>query len=131
MSDSVSPDQFASALGDILDEVGNVAEEALNDGVKKGIRRSAKEWRTNAKGAFKGTGRYAASIRSRVDSTGDQPEAHAYSTMPGLPHLLEKGHATIGGGFVSGRAHIAPASQVGFEEAIRTIEKDLDEGLSR
>ena len=47
--------------------------------------------------------------------------------MPGLPHLLEKGHATIGGGRVPGRVHIDPAAQSGFDAAMQAVEEGLGE----
>jgi len=128
-SDLIGVDQFAAALDDIMDGVQEATTAALNEGVRKGIRKAGREWRKGAKSSFKGTGRYAASIRTRVDKGGDEPEAHAYSTMPGLPHLLEKGHATIGGGFVSGRTHIAPAAEDGFEEAFDVVSEEIEKSL--
>lgn len=122
----VTPDAFAAAMDDILAHVQDTSEEALNDGVKKGIRKTAREWKANAAKAFDGTGKYAGSIHSHVDSAGESPEAHAYSDMPGLPHLLEKGHATIGGNFVPGRPHIAPAAEEGFKHTVEVIKEDLD-----
>lgn len=41
--------------------------------------------------------------------------------LPGLPHLLEYGHAKVGGGRVEGRAHIAPVEN----ELIRDYEKEV------
>lgn len=116
-------DGFASALGGILDGIGEVAEEAANAGVKEGLRVSAKEWRANAP---KRRGKYAKSIRYRMDSAGEHPSGHVYSTMPGLPHLLEKGHAKMGGGRVAPRVHIAPAAESGFEAAADKVEEVLD-----
>jgi hypothetical protein len=122
---TVSPDAFADGLAGILAEVGRASEEALDRGVQGGIRQVAREWRSNAASTFGGSGAYAGSIHSRVDSRGGSPEAHAYSDMPGLPHLLEKGHATIGGNFVAGRSHIAPAAESGFKRTVDIIREEL------
>lgn len=122
---TVAPDAFAAGVADILGEVERATEGALNRGVQDGIRITAREWRANAASTFGGSGAYAGSIRSRVDSRGESPEAHAYSSMPGLPHLLEKGHATIGGNFVAGRSHIAPAAESGFRRTVDVIREEL------
>lgn len=123
MSDlSINADMFASALEDIFNDVSKVSSDALETGVRKGAQTGAKAWRAGAASKFGGSGKYASSIRSKVDRTGDKPQATVYSTMPGLPHLLEKGHATIGGGFVPGREHIAPAATEAFEAAFSATE---------
>lgn len=74
------------------------------------------------------TGKYARSIRHHMMSPGgDHPEGEIGSaSLPGLPHLLEKGHATVGGGFVAGRKHIEPAA----EEAFKDFEKKIDKVVS-
>ncbi len=126
MSDlAVDVDEFASALEDIFSDVSTLSTEALEKGVSAGAKTGAQQWRANARSSFNGTGKYAKSIKHKVDRRGDKPQATIYSTMPGLPHLLEKGHATIGGGFVPGREHIAPAAEQAFNEAFNTVDNNL------
>ena len=45
--------------------------------------------------------------------------------VPGLPHLLEHGHAKRGGGRVSGRVHIAPVE----EELEKAFTQELERAL--
>lgn len=72
------------------------------------------------------TGKYASSISHHMLQGGDTPEGEIGSpTVPGLVHLLEKGHASVGGGFVGGREHVAPAS----EEAFKEFEQEVDKGV--
>lgn len=125
----VSADRFAAALEDIFTDARTAATEAGQEGVKAGAKASAKAWRSNARALFNGTGRYAKSVRSKVDRSGDEPQATVYSTMPGLPHLLEKGHATLAGNRVPGREHVAPAADEGFKVAFETAREVLEEGL--
>ena len=75
------------------------------------------------------TGKYASSINHQMLTEGGElTEGEIGSrNMPGLAHLLEKGHASVGGGFVSGREHIAPAA----DEAFRDFERDVDRAVER
>lgn len=122
---SVTADAFAAGLDEIFNEVRKTSGKALSRGVKKGASASAKAWR---KGAPVRTGGYAKSIRYRVVPSDDKPSATVYSKKPGLPHLLEKGHATVGGGFVAPRVHIAPAAEEGFDAAMRAVEDEMGVG---
>ena len=124
---TVEADAFAGALEDIFGDVKAVSEDALLGAVGDGAKEAKSEWSSNAP---QRTGKYSKSIRFRVDASGDKPKATVYSTMPGLPHLLEKGHATIGGGRVAGRPHVAPAAESGFDRAMESLEQRMEaEGL--
>ena len=111
-------DRFMASLQEILDNVQEAADESLEAGVKAGCELSRDEWQA---GAPEHTGGYAKSIRYRVKGKGGKVQGHVYSTMPGLPHLLEKGHAKVGGGRTRAIVHIAPAADDGFEMAERVI----------
>lgn len=122
----VRADDFAAALEDILGNIEQVSEETLNETVKVGAKSCRDHWKELAPVR---TGDYQASIRYKVDATGRKPVAHAYSKLPGLPHLLEKGHATLGGGYVKGHPHVAPAAEMGFKEANEYLQRKLGESL--
>ncbi len=125
---TVSEDAFAGALGAILTGIGEATDEALDGAVRDGARVSAREWRSLARKEFKGSGAYASSISFRARSGGHEASAEVGSrALPGLPHLLEKGHAKVGGGRVAGRPHVAPAADVGFREANESLDRRLAE----
>ena len=117
-----SVDQFASTLKSLFGSIEKEGTSALLDGIKAGAETSKDKWKSAAP---KNTGEYSKSIRYRVDRTGEKPQATVYSTKPGLPHLLEKGHAKMGGGYVAARVHIAPAAEDGFEKAMQAFENGL------
>jgi len=119
-------DRFMADLQAILDNVQEVADDALEAGVKAGCELSRDEWKA---GAPAQTGGYAKSIRFRVEGKGREVQGHVYSTKPGLPHLLEKGHAKVGGGKTRAIVHIAPAADDGFELAGQVILATLGAGL--
>lgn len=79
----------------ITKKVGQAGVKALNDQAGKTFKgkKYKKSWTSTAQ-------------KGRLYST-----VTLYSKMPGLPHLLEHGHAKVGGGRVKGRVHIEPVEK--------------------
>lgn len=100
--------EYAHGVGE---EVEKVAETVAKEGVKILKLRSPKDTGDYAKGwrATKVNGKWT-----------------VHNKIYQLTHLLEKGHAKVGGGRVAGQPHIAPVEEEminkfvdGVEEAIR------------
>ena len=140
MADVVGIDQFANALDGILTDINGKVRYGADKAVEIGLKTGAKEWRKNARAEFSGkyfktghwydAGEYARSIRFRKTKGGETPSGEIGSAkLPGLPHLLEKGHARIGGGRVEGREHIAPAAEEAFDVTMDAVENAVDRAL--
>lgn len=98
----------------------------FKSGPKAGQVRSTKWYGRTIK-----TGKYARSIRHHMLQGGANPEGEVGSpSMPGLVHLLEKGHAQIGGGYVSGREHVAPAAEEAFADFEKLLEEVIDDAIA-
>lgn len=121
----ITIDQFSLALDEILQDVKGDTDKIVSNAAKNAARKGKNEVRKNARNTFKGTGKYAKSWGFKSGKKGQESYAEIGSTMPGLPHLLEKGHAALGGGRVPGRAHIAPAADVTF----KAFEDELKNGI--
>lgn len=134
MATTIAPDQLSAELQKILDQYG----DNIADHTKEAVRAAAKKGAIALKSVSKSTfGTVKAQERKYADSwavkyeTGKLYEmAILYNNKPGLPHLLEYGHALRGGGrsgHVAGREHIKPVEEDlvnSFEAAVReAIEK--------
>lgn len=77
------------------------------------------------------TGKYARSIRHQLLAKGAVTEGEIGSaSMPGLAHLLEKGHATLGGGGAAAHVHIAPAAETAFRDFEDYVGKAVEEAIN-
>lgn len=78
------------------------------------------------------TGKYARSIKHQMlKQGGSVAEGEVGSaSMPGLAHLLEKGHASIGGGKVRAHVHIEPASKEAFTDFEKLLDEAIEEALN-
>lgn len=122
----IDPDMFAASMSELFGEVGTAAGESIEEAARAGSKDGAKAWRKNISGAgIKGKGEYKKTIRFTVKGKAEDAQGICYSTMPGLPHLLEKGHAIMGGGRSRAFPHVAPAAEVAFETATKTLEDTL------
>ena len=128
----VDLDDFGAELSAILGRLDDAVEDELKPAVTEGAKVAKREWATKAP---KDTGAYAKSISYTVKGSGGEVSAEVGSkTLPGLTHLLEKGHAKVGGGRVDARPHIAPAAEEAFDATERAfeelVERAIDEAAS-
>lgn len=122
---SVEADRFGYGLDKLLEDIAPGIEDALEPAVRKGCQVSRKVAKANAP---KKTGRYAKSLSYKVKGHGMKVSGEVGSkTLPGLVHLLEKGHAKVGGGRTRAFPHMAP----GYDEGAPAFEKKLLEGVDR
>lgn len=118
-------DTLAADIMKILEEEGETINEMTRDTVRKVGQNGVQALRSNST-IFGGTGKYASGWSSKVEDTRMGAKATLYNAkVPGLPHLLENGHAKRGGGRVPGRIHIAPVE----EELDRMFTSELEAGL--
>lgn len=127
MAERVSVGEMASAIMEALEEYADLATDDLKQAVKKAGTTVRKEISQNAP---ERTGAYAKSWAVKtVKETSNSLEVTVYSrNRYWLAHLLEFGHAKRGGGRVSGRAHIAPAEEMGIRQLEEEIERCLENG---
>lgn len=122
---TTSADGFAAALQKILKEYQEDVSKNVNDLAKKFTQKGVKEIKS-ASGQFGGTGKYTSGWTSKFETGRLSSQGIIYNgKVPGLPHLLEKGHAKRGGGRVAGREHIAPVEQTLIEEFQKAVEHDI------
>lgn len=105
----------------ILEEYGEEVAENLDEITKEVGKKGAKALRSSSKGSFGGSGKYARGWTYEVEESRLGTTVTIYNRTPGLPHLLENGHAKRGGGRVPGRSHIAPVEA----ELIDAYEKEV------
>ena len=107
----------------ILTKYGDEVAENIQKVTKEIVRKGTKAVKQNAQTNFSGTGKYAAGWTSQAKEGRYSSQGIIYNrAKPGLPHLLEHGHAKRGGGRTDGKEHIAPVEQEvikSFEEAIK------------
>lgn len=111
---TVTADKFAVALTDILDEIDFDCQEAIRQPVKECLA----DGRRKVKAASPvRTGEYQAGWGYTMKGKGRNIYGEiGNKDMPGLVHLLEKGHAKVGGGRVAARPHVAPVAEEVFDE---------------
>ena len=113
---AVKLDNLANEITTALQEYTSEVEEGLIKAKKKVAQDGAKELRATSP---KKTGKYAKGWSARKQGTSYVIHNR---TRYQLTHLLEKGHAKVGGGRVSARVHIKPVEV----RAIKEFEKEVE-----
>jgi hypothetical protein len=117
---------MAAEIESILDEYADDITEGLEEITTDVAKAGAKAIRASARSMFGGTGKYASGWTQQVEKKGYWTKATIYnSKTPGLPHLLEYGHAKVNGGRVAGRAHIEPVERQIAEQFERKVVAEI------
>ena len=122
-----------TSVGNLTAEVMkqlNDYAELTTEGVKKAVNDAGKTVRKEIQaGAPVKSGRYKKSWTvKKTDESSNKLEVTVHSSKPGLPHLLEHGHAKRNGGRTRAITHIAPAEELGIEQLERDIERCIKDG---
>ena len=123
----ISIDRLAAEITEGLKEYSQEVVEKVNVSSEKVGRAAVKRLKETSP---KRTGRYAKSWAMKTEPEVGQPHkriVHVKAPHYRLTHLLEYGHAKVGGGRVEGRPHIRPAE----EEVIREFTREVEEVIKR
>ena len=121
---TTSIDKFQQAVAKILKDYAEDTTMTVKDLTRQFAKKGAQAVKNAATSAY-GSGRYAKGWTSTMEETRLSVTGIIHNKTPGLPHLLEHGHAKRGGGRVPGRTHIAPVEEKISEEYLRAVENDL------
>lgn len=145
---SIESDAFAATLSELLGRVESGVEFGMPEAVERALKKGEDAWKRNAHETFikpyiRGgwgkegygkaitPGKYARSIRHHMLSSGGHLADGEIGSqrMPGLPHLLEHGHALVGGGSARAFEHIAPAADEAFEDFEGLLSQVIEEAI--
>ena len=125
MATKTAIDKLDTAIEKILAEYEGEVTENMGEIVQRIGKAGVSALRQESKEKFNGTGKYAKGWKSETLTSRLGTTVIIYNSMPGLPHLLENGHAKRGGGRVAGVPHISTVE----EKLIDDFEKEVTEKL--
>lgn len=128
MAKRITPDQLQSEIMGILNEYNQHVTEGTREAVRKAVKWGVNEVKAGARANFdisRGS-KYISGWTSLVETGRLSAQGTIYNQdVPGLPHLLEKGHANRDGGRTPGRVHIAPVN----DEVQRLVYEALEANI--
>ena len=128
---NISVDQLAAEIAKGLAEYSQDVVEKVNVSSEKVGKAAVKQLkRTSPRRPPPIGGKYAKSWTMKTEPEVGQPHkriVHVKAPHYRLTHLLEYGHAKVGGGRVEGRPHIRPAE----EQVIKDFVSEVEEAIKR
>lgn len=118
----VGVDGLTAAIKDALDMYADTVGKDLNE-VAQELGKNAQ--RLLRETSPRRTGEYAKSWKIDVQAGRLATIVTVYSSKPGLPHLLENGHALPQGGRAPAIVHVAPVAESIEDKFIQELEARL------
>lgn len=119
-------DKLTQEVDKILQEYGEDVQDNLNEIVGDLTKQGAKTLRSQSRSTFGGSGKYASGWTTQIETGRLSRQGTIYNqSVPGLPHLLEHGHANRGGGRTPGRVHISTVEQALIKEFESKVKSKL------
>lgn len=125
---NIKIDQLAAEIAKELSKYSQEVVEKVNISSEKVGKAAVKQLRQTSP---KKTGKYAKSWTMTTEKAIGQPHTriiHAKAPHYRLTHLLEYGHAKVGGGRVEGRPHIRPAEEQVIKDFVSEVEEVIKRG---
>lgn len=125
---TIKIDKLADEIAKELAKYSQEVVEKVNISSEKVGKKAVKQLKQTSP---KKTGKYAKSWTMTTEKEFGQPHRriiHAKAPHYRLTHLLEHGHAKVGGGRVEGRPHIRPAEEMVIEEFVKEVEEAIERG---
>ena len=131
MAEKVTVDNLDTVIKGILKEYEDDVSKNMTEITKKVTKAGVQALKAESKSKFgtvkKRKRKYADTWTSKSEINRLYTKGTIYNSQPGLPHLLENGHAKVGGGRVEGkvegRPHIASVEEMlikMYEEEVMT-----------
>ena len=121
----ITVDQLGDVISDILDEYAGDIQRNLPEITEKVGKKGVTALKNSTKANVNGN-KYWKGWRSYFERTRFGATVTLYNAkLPGLAHLLEHGHAKVGGGRTAPRVHIQPVETKLIEEFERKVEHDI------
>lgn len=128
-SRKITLENLGKEINKIFEEYKGDVESNLDEITKKVGKKGAQALKNESLAAFpdskKHKKRYGSTWTSRADKGRLYTTVTIYNSQPGLPHLLEYGHASRNGGRVDGREHISSVEESLILEFEREVESKL------
>ena len=125
---NINIDQLAAEIAKVLSEYSqdivekvNISSEAVGKAAVKQLKQTSP----------KRYGKYAKSWTMKTEPEVGQPHkriVHVKAPHYRLTHLLEHGHAKVGGGRVEGKPHIRPAEEQVIKDFVQKVEEAIKRG---
>lgn len=125
---NIKIDQLAAEIARGLADYSQEVVEKVNVSSEKVGKAAVKQLKQTSP---KKTGKYAKSWTMKTEKEIGQPDLriiHVKAPHYRLAHLLEYGHAKVGGGRVEGKPHIRPAEEEVIREFTAAVEGAIKRG---